>query len=279
VIIAGNKTAEQARALGLPVRIVPSDGRTLIAVQRDDLDLTRDAGAKALAVADNRIGELDLEWDPAVLAQLRAGGLSLEGLFTPGEWQALMASTGESDPRADQVLAPGPPTIRRGDLFQLGPHRLLCGDATDRGDVTRLLGRTVPALMATDPPYGVRYAPGWRKRAYPTQRTAVGAVLHDDQALWPEAFRLFPGDVMYAWHAARMTAAVAATIEHTGFILRAQIIWTKQHFALSRREWVDLFLHECCVFPTRAHDDEVDAFSQLVAQRQQPEIIPRIRQL
>jgi predicted phage terminase large subunit-like protein len=45
------------------------------------------------------------------------------------------------------------------------------------------------------------------------------------------------------------------------------------------REWVDLFLHECCVFPTGAHDDEVDAFSQLVAQWQQPEIIPRIRQL
>src|SRR6185295_5926047 len=62
-IIAGNKTVERAMALNLPLRVVKTDGTHLIAVQREDLDLSRDPRAKALAIADNRVGELDLQWD------------------------------------------------------------------------------------------------------------------------------------------------------------------------------------------------------------------------
>lgn len=61
-IIAGNKTAEAAGALGLDkVVVVETDGRTLIAVQRMDLDLETDTKAKELAIADNRIGDVNLE--------------------------------------------------------------------------------------------------------------------------------------------------------------------------------------------------------------------------
>jgi len=134
-VIAGNKTWEEAKALGLPLRLVRTDGRSLVAVQRQDLDLTRDDRARELALADNRITELDLEWDPAVLARLRAQGLAMDGLWTPQEWQDLMAGLDAPDPRADQVLEPGPTAIQRGDLFQLGRHRLVCGDAW-RGDET-----------------------------------------------------------------------------------------------------------------------------------------------
>ena len=66
-IIAGNKTVEQAKRLNLPLRVVHADGSHLIAVQRDDLDLATDPHAKALAIADNRVGELDLEWDVDML--------------------------------------------------------------------------------------------------------------------------------------------------------------------------------------------------------------------
>ena len=98
-------------------------------------------------------------------------------------------------------------------------------------------GDTVPILMTTDPPYGVAYDPAWRHRAYPGQRTAVGTVANDTEAAWPQAFALFPGDVVYAWHAARATAMVATTLETSGFTLRAQIIWVNQHFALSRGDY------------------------------------------
>src|ERR1019366_130063 len=212
-IVAGNKTVEQARALGLRLQVVSTDGQSVVAVQRTDLDLETDPRARALAIADNRVGELDLDWDPAVLEQLRADGLDLTAWWTPDEWATLSGSPPAADPADDQVLAPGPTTIRRGDLFALGPHRLLCGDATDAGDVARLLGDVTPILMATDPPYGVAYDPSWRYRAYPGQRTAVGAVAHDTEAAWPKAFQLFPGDVVYAWHAGRATAIVAATLE------------------------------------------------------------------
>ena len=232
-IIAGNKTFEQARTLNLPITVVRSDGGRLVVVQRTDLDLS-DPKARALAIADNRIGELDLQWDPAVLEALRNEGLPVDNWWTEREWQDLLGADETGDPADEQVLEPGPTTIVRGDLFALGEHRLLCGDATDAGDVSRLLGDTTPLLMATDPPYGVRYDPRARHRAFPGQRHAVGAVLNDDQAAWPEAFRLFPGDVVYAWHAARFAHVVAASLEAEGFDLRAQIIWAKSHFALSR---------------------------------------------
>ncbi len=247
-VIAGNKTVEQARALKLPIQVIRTDGRTLVVVQRTDLDLT-DGKARALAIADNRIAELDLEWDGAMLEQLREQGVSLESWWTDEEWRRSFGADAAADPREDQVLAPTPTTIVRGDAFALGPHRLRCGDATDPHDVAALLSGATPRLMATDPPYGVSYDPAHRHRAYPGQRTAVGAVLNDHQAAWPEAMRLFPGDVAYVWHAARHTATVAATLDGAGFDLRAQIIWVKQHFALSRGNYH--WQHEPCWYGVR----------------------------
>lgn len=68
-VIAGNKTLEVANEIGLEdVQIVQSDGRRLIAVQRTDLDLTDPTGkARQLAYADNRVGEVDLEWNADAL--------------------------------------------------------------------------------------------------------------------------------------------------------------------------------------------------------------------
>src|ERR1017187_6346210 len=70
VIMAGNKTWEQAGELGFEdVIIVPTDGTKLVAVQRTDLDIKTKRG-KGLALSDNRIGEVSLEWDPDVLKEL-----------------------------------------------------------------------------------------------------------------------------------------------------------------------------------------------------------------
>jgi hypothetical protein len=76
-VISGNKTVEQARRLNIPLRVVKTDGQHLVAVQRDDLDLATDPRARALAIADNRVGELDLEWNMDLLRQLHADGLDL----------------------------------------------------------------------------------------------------------------------------------------------------------------------------------------------------------
>lgn len=76
LVVAGNKTVEQARKLGLPIQVVQTDGQTLVVVQRRDLDLQKDPAARALAVRDNRIGEIDLEWDGEVLKALSAQGVA-----------------------------------------------------------------------------------------------------------------------------------------------------------------------------------------------------------
>jgi DNA modification methylase len=247
--IAGHKTVEQAKKLGLPIHVVKTDGRVLVAVQRTDLDLHKHSKARALAIADNRVGELDLQWDSDVLEQLRAQGLDVSHWWTDHEWAELTGAPLASDPREDEVLAPGETTIRRGDGFALGRHRLLCGDATDPTDVSRLLGDDRPLLMAVDPPYGVNYDPSWRHRVYPRQRTAVGAVTGDDQASWTAAFRLFTGDVVYAWHAGLQSATAAQALQASGFELKAQVIWHKPHYALGRSlyHWG----HEPCFFAVR----------------------------
>jgi DNA modification methylase len=236
-IIAGHKTVEQAKALGLPLRVVRTHGDYLVAVQRDDLDLRTDARAQALAIADNRVGELDLEWDVDMLKRLHADGLDLSAFWTDAEFATLFAESTAGLTDENAVVEPGPTDIVRGELFVLGRHRLLCGDATSAGDVRRLLDGATPVLMTTDPPYGVNYRPAWRHRVNPNQRTAVGRVMNDDRAEWTAAWTLFPGAIAYVWHAALKATTVAADLEAAGFKIRSQIIWQKQHFALSRGDY------------------------------------------
>ena len=76
---------------------------------------------------------------------------------------------------------------RAGDLWPLGRHRLLCGDATASADVNRLLGEVPPHLMVTDPPYGVEYDPAWRNDSGVSQTRRTGKVLNDDRADWRDA--------------------------------------------------------------------------------------------
>ncbi|MGA7622738.1 MAG: hypothetical protein WCA91_04085, partial [Candidatus Acidiferrales bacterium] len=70
-VIAGNKTVEAAVASGMKsISVIQTDGSSLVAVQRNDLDLKRDKKSRELAIADNRVGEIDLEWNTEVLASL-----------------------------------------------------------------------------------------------------------------------------------------------------------------------------------------------------------------
>jgi hypothetical protein len=67
-VIAGNKTVEAAVAPGISsIAVIETDGSSLVAVQRGDLDLKRDKKARELAIADNRVSEIDLEWNTEIL--------------------------------------------------------------------------------------------------------------------------------------------------------------------------------------------------------------------
>jgi hypothetical protein len=116
--------------------------------------------------------------------------------------------------------------------------------------VERLLAGVKPHLMITAPPYGVNYDPAWRKRAGVNLNTRkLGKVANDDRADWREAWMLFPGSVAYVWHAGRHTSEVQQSLEASGFDMRAQIIWAKDRFALSRGHYH--WQHEPCWYAVR----------------------------
>jgi hypothetical protein len=98
-LIAGNKTVGAAGALGMDrVKVVQTTGDEIIVVQRIDLDLDADQRARMLALADNRIAELDLQWDPQVLEAHLAEGLPLELLWTDAELDGIFELPVGGDP-------------------------------------------------------------------------------------------------------------------------------------------------------------------------------------
>src|SRR4051794_27672708 len=130
-IIAGHGRLAAARKLGLST------------VPVIELSHLSERDKRALIIADNKLAER-AGWDKELLA-LEAGDLSELGVdladlgFTAGEIDDLMAY-GEGDPREDDLPEPpDEPVSRPGDLWVLGRHRLVCGDATDRETVARLL--------------------------------------------------------------------------------------------------------------------------------------------
>ena len=88
-IIAGNKTLQAAADLGIPVRVVETDGTELVVVQRTDLDLADGDKARKMAYADNRASEVSLEWDAEEIAIDLSEGLELGDLFMEFELAAI----------------------------------------------------------------------------------------------------------------------------------------------------------------------------------------------
>lgn len=121
-----------------------------------------------------------------------------------------------------------------GDVFEIGPHRMVCGDSTHADIVFTLLQGEKPFLMVTDPPYGVNYDASWRLQAGIGTSGALGKVMNDDNADWREAWSLFPGAVAYVWHAGLHAATVMESLHAVKFKVRAQIIWVKNQFVISR---------------------------------------------
>nr|WP_284283080.1 site-specific DNA-methyltransferase [Mesorhizobium amorphae] len=198
---------------------------------------------RALIIADNKLA-LNAGWDAETLglelSDLNDLGfdVSLTG-FDEIEIAALTstANPGLTDPD-DVPEPPAKPTALPGDVWVLGKHRLISGDSTNPADVDRVLAGVKPHLLVSDPPFGVNYDPAWRTRlGVPSEGLATGTVLNDDRSDWREAWALFPGDVMYIWHAALHSASVVTSLEASGFAVRAQIIWDKTRLVIGRGDY------------------------------------------
>lgn len=230
-------------------RVIGGNGR-LVAMRElgwtdcDVVELELDGvEAAALGIALNRTAEL-AEWDDGalgtLLAQLREEDALLGVGFEDEEIDALLAELQEGIEPAE-VEDPGPeeppehPISRSGDLWLLGAHRLLCGDATSAEDLARLMGDAKATLLATDPPYFVDY-----------QEEGWDGFEGDDEAV--AFYRRFlaaclahcrPDVPVYHWHAHRRQALVQRAWEEAGLLLHQQVIWAKSHgtFGRSHFQW------------------------------------------
>ena len=155
-ILAGNGTVEAAGQIGIDnVVIVEASGDEIIAVRRKGLT---DEQKKKLAYYDNRTGD-EAEWDMEQVARDLLGGYDfLDELFDD-------IQVPEPEKEGTDELPEDPAEVLRekwgveyGDLWQIGPHRILCGDSTEKEDVDRLLDGFEPQLLIADPPYGMSYS-------------------------------------------------------------------------------------------------------------------------
>jgi hypothetical protein len=211
---------------------------------------------RAYRLADNQLAA-QASWDFERLCNelrdLDFAGFDLDLIgFEPGQLETILAglgSSGVTDPDSVPEVRDQPVT-RRGDIWLLGNHRARCADSTSAADVEQVLAGSQPQLMTADSPCGVAYDPTWRAhRGCGAGNLAQGKVLNDDRADWREAYALFPGDVAYVWHGALHGDVVATGLAACGFQLRAQIVWAKQHFTLSRGDYH--WKHETCWYAVR----------------------------
>lgn len=229
VIIAGHARLEAARKLHLaevPVIV---------------LDHLTPAQRRALVIADNRLA-LDAAWDEELLrvelASLQEDGFDLEVVgFTDEELEDLLRDPEEVAPGlTDEDEAPAPPEVPvsvAGDVWILGSHRLLCGDATNASNVGRLMGGEQADLVFTDPPYNVDYE-GYTEEHLKIRGDRMSDA--DFKQFLERAFgsyRTFvkPGASLYVCHASSCQREFQNALEAAGFAVRCQIIWAKNTFA------------------------------------------------
>jgi len=216
------------------------------------------AQKQALRIADNKLA-LNAGWDDdllrAELSLLRDDGfdLALTG-FADDELAGIFAdrTAGLTDP--DEVPKVAEAICQPGDVWTLGRHRLVCGDATSEVDVSLCLAGVRPHLMVTDPPYGVGHDPIWRELAGVSAfgPQAKGLVEHDDRIDWTDAWLLSPADVAYVWHADRHASDVQQSLLKARYTVRCQIIWVKPQFIFGRGDYH--WQHEPCWYAV--HDSK-----------------------
>ena len=224
-VIGGHQRLIAARRLGL--KFVPAIYVDLSSEQ-----------AKLLNLALNRISG---NWDEELLARLMADlgetpdvDIGLSG-FAEDEVAKLLRSLdarGKRDRPETFDLddaweeATTDPGVKRGDIWRLGDHRVMCGDSADTGDVSRLMAGQAATLMVTDPPYGVAYEPERRKRKRPIANDDLG----EGQAeFWTRAFAAWPlqGDAYVFSPSGPLIKTLCASIVAAGIEHYQWLIWVK----------------------------------------------------
>lgn len=237
VIVAGHTRYKASKKLG--INEVPC----LVA---DDLT---DEQIKAFRLADNKVAEIatwdfdKLEIELSMLDNMELFGF--DDVFTNGEREDMstVVDTIEDD---YNVELPKEPNAKRGNIYQLGNHRLMCGDATNENDLNVLCGDKEVDLVLTDPPYNVNYEGG-------TGLTIANDNLPDEKfrAFLIDAFKnmnkhLKAGGAFYIWHADSEGYNFREACKKADWKVRQCLVWIKSSIVLGRQDYQ--WKHEPCLY-------------------------------
>lgn len=243
-IIAGNATYQMLKELGLPIQVIPTDGKTGIILQRTDLK-TKDKARKKLAAIDNSASDLSTFNYPELLADFTKDELPEIGID-----EIPVIEEEHAEITEDEVPEEVETKCKKGDIWQLGEHRLMCGDSTVITDVEKLMNGEKADMVFTDPPYGVSYA---EKNAFlnsvGTGHRLTNAIENDSKKptemydFWVESFKN-----IYAFTTDKVSYYITApqggdlllllqAIRDCGFALKHQLIWNKNNHVLGRCDY------------------------------------------
>lgn len=226
-------------------RIMAAKEEGIDAVPCVFVDNLTEAQKKAYILADNRMA-MDAGWDEELLRieiealQAEAFDISLTG-FEEQELTDLFASEDKSDVEDDDFdlneALEKASFVRRGDVWQVGRHRLMCGDATSEEDVATLMDGKQANLIVTDPPYGVSFT------------SSDGLSIQNDSIKGEEfynfllkafqnmAAHLEKGGAAYVFHADTEGLNFRRAFQDAGFHLAGCCIWVKNSLVLGRSDY------------------------------------------
>ena len=241
VIIEGHTRLEACKRLGM---------ETIPCIVEDDLTPEQE---QALRIADNKVAEI-AEWDEdklkVELKLLQEAGFNLSLLaFHDDELDALLDGEAVTPGQTEANEVPEVPEVadsKPGEVYVLGPHRLLCGDSTKAEDVRKLTGEATVDLWLTDPPYNVAY------------EGSNGLTIQNDSmedAKFREFLRaafghaekaLKPGAPFYIFHADSEGYNFRGACHDVGLRVRQCLVWKKNALVLGRQDYQ--WIHEPCLY-------------------------------
>lgn len=251
-----DKVAESIRAFGFKVPIVIDGNNVIVAghtrwlaakrlnlksvpcIKADDLTPEQ---VQAFRLADNRVAEFS-KWDKKLLKQ------ELKAL---SELNFDMSAFGFGNDDIREVVEddyieeiPETPKSQRGDIYQLGIHRVVCGDSTNADDMALLMGGEQADLILTDPPYNVNYEGGALKKRHKIANDNLSP--EDFTVFLSETFRngyasLKDGGSLYSFCATKSWDSFRRSLENSGFTYQQMIVWVKNAIVLGRSPYQHMF--------------------------------------
>ena len=212
------------------------------------LDHMTDEQRRDYAIRHNRTAELS-SWDEINLEferqELEVKGFDMQGLrfdelFEP-EKKAPEALVEDTVPPA-----PKKPKSKRGQIWQLGVHRLMCGDATSASDIRDLMAGELADLVVTDPPYNVDYESSDGKKIQNDSMGDAEFCLFLTKAFSALNAAMKPGCSFYIWHADSEGYNFRRACVNAGMKVRQCLVWVKNQLVLGRQDYQ--WKHEPCLY-------------------------------